>query len=85
MIADNLPLLRQQDELKFVIATERDYEAAKRVLDKYPIRATVLFSPVWETMPPAKLVELMLRDGLSQVKLNMQMHKVIWDPGMRRV
>jgi 7-carboxy-7-deazaguanine synthase len=85
MIADNLALLREQDELKFVIATERDFEAAKRVLDEHPIRATILFSPVWETMPPAKLVELMLRDGLSQVKLNMQMHKVIWDPGMRRV
>ena len=85
MIADNLALLREQDELKFVIATERDFAEAKRVLSEHAIRATILFSPVWETMPPAKLVEMMLRDGLSQVKLNLQMHKIIWDPGMRRV
>lgn len=85
MVADNLTLLRKQDELKFVIASERDFEAAVSVIDKFDIRATVLFSPVWETMAPARLVELMLQAGLSQVKLNMQLHKIIWDPGLRRV
>lgn len=85
MVADNLTLLRKQDELKFVIASERDFEAAVSVIDKFDIRATILFSPVWETMAPARLVELMLQAGLSQVKLNMQLHKIIWDPGLRRV
>lgn len=85
MIHENLTLLRPQDELKFVIASEADFDAAKRVILETEIRATILFSPVWETMPPARLVEMILAHGLSQVKLNMQLHKVIWDPGMRRV
>lgn len=85
MIADNLGLLREQDELKFVIASERDFEAASQVISERDIRATILFSPVWETMPPAKLAQLILDAGLVNVKLNMQLHKVIWDPGMRRV
>ncbi len=36
-------------------------------------------------MPPAKLVGLMLEHGLSHVKLNMQLHKIIWDPAARGV
>jgi 7-carboxy-7-deazaguanine synthase len=85
MLPDNLALLRPQDELKFVIGSELDFQTAKQVLMKYPTRALPLFSPVWETMPPYKLVNLMLEHGLSGVKLNMQLHKIIWDPATRGV
>jgi 7-carboxy-7-deazaguanine synthase len=85
MITENLGKLRKQDELKFVIGSERDFETAKAILANYRTEALPLFSPVWETMPPAKLVELMLRHGLSHVKLNMQLHKIIWDPSARGV
>jgi len=85
MVLSNLPILRKQDELKFVIGSDRDFAEAVRVLEQYPTEALPLFSPVWETMPPAKLVQLMLESGLSQVKLNMQLHKVIWDPAARGV
>lgn len=85
MIDDNLDNLRAQDELKFVIASEQDFDTARRIISEREIRATILFSPVWETMPPAKLVELILEHGLVQVKLSMQMHKVIWDPAKRSV
>jgi 7-carboxy-7-deazaguanine synthase len=85
MILTNLTLLRPQDELKFVIGSEADFQAAKEVLAGHAISALPLFSPVWETMPPRKLVELMLDSGLSDVKLNLQLHKIIWDPAMRGV
>lgn len=85
MIISNLVNLREQDELKFVIGSERDFMAAQGVLQTYEIKALPLFSPVWETMPPVKLVELMLEHGLSGVKLNMQLHKIIWDPKTRGV
>ena len=85
MILTNLNMLRKQDELKFVIGSEADFKAAKNILNTYEIAALPLFSPVWETMPPVKLVDLMLNHGLSHVKLNMQLHKIIWDPAMRGV
>lgn len=85
MIPDNIAMLRTQDELKFVIGDERDFHAAVNVLETYPTAALPLFSPVWETMPPAKLVSLMLDHGLAHVKLNMQLHKIIWDPQARGV
>ncbi|WP_261301840.1 7-carboxy-7-deazaguanine synthase QueE [Paenibacillus andongensis] len=85
MIMSNLALLREQDELKFVIGSEHDFRTAVEVLEQHPTKALPMFSPVWETMPPRKLVELMLDAGLSKVKLNMQLHKIIWDPAMRGV
>jgi 7-carboxy-7-deazaguanine synthase len=85
MIPGNLGLLREQDELKFVIGSELDFRTAVEVLEQHPTKALPMFSPVWETMPPRKLVELMLEAGLSKVKLNMQLHKIIWDPAMRGV
>lgn len=81
----NLELLRPQDELKFVIGSEADFQVAKGILEQYHIQALPLFSPVWESMPPVKLVNMMLEHGLSQVKLSLQLHKIIWDPATRGV
>lgn len=85
MIDTNVSLLQSQDELKFVIADDHDFEVACEVLDRYQPRALALFSPVWETMPPARLVEKILQTGRKEVKLNLQIHKVIWHPDTRGV
>lgn len=85
MIPDNLSLLKPQDELKFVVADDQDFDAALSVLDQYEPQALALFSPVWETMPPARLVEKMLQTGRKEIKLNLQIHKVIWHPDTRGV
>lgn len=85
MLYDNFAKLRAQDEIKFVIASEEDFYTAVRVLDEHPTSALPLFSPVWETMQPVKLVGLMLENRLSHVKLSLQLHKIIWDPAMRGV
>ncbi|MDB5054900.1 MAG: radical protein [Bacilli bacterium] len=85
MIYSNFTVLRAQDEVKFVIASDADFMTALQILEANQTAALPLFSPVWETMRPAKLVELMLEHGLSHVKLNMQLHKIIWDPATRGV
>jgi len=85
MIMSNYALLDEQDEIKFVVADDEDYEHAKDVLAKWHQKGLPLMSPVWESMPPAQLVERMLRDKLHHVKLNVQLHKVIWHPEERGV
>jgi len=85
MIPGNLKLLQERDELKFVIGDDRDFQIACELLDQYQPKALPLFSPVWETMPPAALVEKLLASGRKNVKINMQLHKVIWDPNKRGV
>lgn len=85
MIDDHLSALQPHDELKFVIADEQDFQTAIDVVRNTNIQATVLFSPVWESMPPNELVRKMLQEKLPNIKLSLQLHKVIWDPTMRGV
>lgn len=83
----NFSLLQEQDEVKFVVANEEDFQRALEVINNNPIQANVLFSPVWDTMPPHRLVELLLahRPHGGHARLNLQLHKIIWDPDMRGV
>ncbi len=86
---DNLPLLREHDEVKFVLLDRADYEFAKSVLAEHPTRAgTVLFSPANPAHKVAKgldscaLADWILQDRLP-VRLQIQLHKVLW-PGKER-
>ncbi|WP_139491445.1 7-carboxy-7-deazaguanine synthase QueE [Brevibacillus dissolubilis] len=85
MIPDNLAVLDNQDELKFVVGSDQDFDTTLEVLDRYPTKALPMLSPVWETMPPARLVDKLLASGRKQIKINMQMHKIIWHPDTRGV
>ncbi|TMW73362.1 7-carboxy-7-deazaguanine synthase QueE [Alteribacter natronophilus] len=85
MIHSNFPLLESRDEVKFVIAGDEDFSEAKEVVESEHKKGHVLFSPVWESMPPKKLVEKVLEHKLSQVKVSLQLHKIIWHPDQRGV
>lgn len=74
-----------RDELKFVIADREDYEWAKlqveaRALDRFVVH----FSPEFEGMDSRALAEWILADGLP-VRLQLQLHKFVWDPYARGV
>ena len=83
---ENIQALTPQDEVKFVIAHETDYEWAKNVIQKYDLtaRCTVLMSPVFGNIENRTLAEWILRDHLH-VQFQLQMHKYIWDPTTRGV
>jgi 7-carboxy-7-deazaguanine synthase len=72
----NLPLLRTDDVLKFVIADRADYLYAKRVLRRFDGRPSVVFQPVWGT-DAGKLADWVLKDHLD-VRVMLQEHKVLW-------
>lgn len=82
----NIDELQSNDEVKFVIASRRDYEWAKATTLEHGLsdRCVVLFSPVWDTVSPADLVEWIVDDRL-QVRFQLQAHKVIWPPDARGV
>lgn len=83
----NLPHLRQGDEVKFVLVDRDDYEYAKTICAKYLLFQkvrNVLFSPVHGILNPQDLVQWILEDRLP-VRLNMQLHKFIWDPATQGV
>jgi len=90
----NLEALSENDEVKFVIFTRRDYEFARDFTAQHGLARRVkqvLFSPVfedpqgkWQALEPRMLVEWILADGLP-VRLGLQLHKFIWDPATKGV
>ncbi len=93
-LIENLAALDSADEVKFVIATRRDYEFARDFTARNDLAGRVkqvLFSPVfedpegkWPALSPRALAEWILADGLP-VRLGLQLHKFIWDPATRGV
>jgi 7-carboxy-7-deazaguanine synthase len=83
---DNLARLRASDEVKFVLASRVDYEWACAVMESHDIssRARVIFSPAWGLLDPADLAEWMLQDKPA-ARMQLQIHKVIWEPNARGV
>jgi len=79
MMWENIWKLTRRDEVKFVVADRHDYEWARGIiLERLGISKTkVLFSTVFGELPPRRLVEWILEDGL-QVRFQLQLHKVIW-------
>lgn len=82
----NLDRLTMKDEAKFVLADRTDYEWARDILAQHalPGRCTVLLSPVFGALDPRQLAEWVLADRLP-VRLQIQLHKLIWTPDMRGV
>jgi 7-carboxy-7-deazaguanine synthase len=90
----NLDAIDAKDEVKFVIASRRDYEFAKEFSAEYGLAnrvAQVLFSPVfpdpagqWTGLSARELTEWILEDGLP-VRLGLQLHKFVWDPATKGV
>ncbi len=82
----NIAHLKSGDEVKFVVGTRGDYEWATGVIEQYTLdrKVVVLMSPVFGVLEPVTLAEWILHDRLN-VRLQVQMHKVIWAPEMRGV
>jgi 7-carboxy-7-deazaguanine synthase len=76
---ENLKHLTPRDEIKFVIADQKDFLWAKKILERYPIQklATVLFSPVHGLLEPGRLAEWILEEELD-VRFQVQLHKILW-------
>jgi 7-carboxy-7-deazaguanine synthase len=83
----NIPKLRKKDEVKFVIASRRDFEWSRDKVREHALDTrvgAVLFSPVWGKVEPRLLVEWILADRVP-VRFQLQMHKVVWPPDERGV
>ena len=88
-LPSNLDCLGPGDEVNFVIADEGDYRFARETMETYdlPPRCTVFLTPAAGLLVPAKLAEWMLADDdlPPNVRLGVQLHKVIWPAADRGV
>ena len=87
MFEENFRSLRPHDEVKFVCSDENDYRFALEKIRSFRMEEqteNLLLSPVYGALPCADLVEWVLRDH-APVRVNLQIHKYIWDPQKRGV
>lgn len=75
----NMDRLRPTDEVKFVVADRIDYGFACEVIARYDLiaRCPVLMGPVAGQLAPTELAEWILADRLG-VRLNLQLHRILW-------
>jgi 7-carboxy-7-deazaguanine synthase len=96
---ENLKALTTNDEVKFVIASHRDYDFARDFTREHHLDEkvnSVIFSPVFKKdatgardtshclIPPVQIADQIVKDGLN-VRLGLQIHKFIWDPATKGV
>jgi len=81
----NLNYLARQDEIKFVLNDEVDYQWACEIMHakQLHVLCSILFSPVYASLEPATLAAWILRDKLP-VRMQIQMHKLLWGEGPGR-
>ncbi|MEE2785571.1 MAG: 7-carboxy-7-deazaguanine synthase QueE [Pseudomonadota bacterium] len=77
---ENLAMLNQQDQIKFVICSRSDYEWAKLKCQEYGLTervADVFFSPSFDQIAPVDIGNWVVEDRLP-VRVQLQLHKLLW-------
>ena len=87
MREENLPFLGEDDVLKFVVSSVGDLEDMAAAIRELPAqkRPLLYVSPVWGAIRPDEIVGFIKERGLDQVCLQVQLHKIIYDPEARGV
>ncbi|MGZ3485344.1 MAG: radical SAM protein [Isosphaeraceae bacterium] len=82
----NIERLKPSDELKFVLCDRADFDWAVNVVREHHLteRCPVLFSAAFGQVNPTELAGWILESHLP-VRLQLQQHKILWDPKARGV
>ncbi|MBN2135512.1 MAG: radical SAM protein [Acidobacteria bacterium] len=76
----NLERISENDELNFVLLNRQDYDWACSFIKNNNIKKNVniSFTPAYNILKPKQLAEWLIEDGLSEIRLSLQLHKIIW-------
>lgn len=87
MALDNFKYLTKKDTVKFVSGSIDDLEKAREIINKYNLvdKTNVYISPVFGKINLDTIVEFMKNNKMNGVNLQLQLHKIIWDPNKKGV
>ena len=79
MLLANMETLSDEDTVKFVVSSRSDMERAVEIMEKYRLRerTAVYLSPVFGKIEPVEMVDFLIEKKLNDVKLQLQLHKII--------
>ena len=87
MCLDNFENARSVDTVKFVVSDYNDLVEAKRVIDDYGLadKTRVYLSSAFNIITPKDIVAFMIENNMNKVRIQLQMHKYIWEPDRKGV
>ncbi len=87
MLIENYKYLNKEDTVKFVCGDRADLERAAEIIAENELieRSSVYFSPVFGSIEPAEIVEFMKERCINGARVQLQLHKFIWDPEKKGV
>ena len=87
MLPSNFQYLDMRDTVKFVVNDRQDLVRAKEVMDTWHLteKCHVYLSPVYGAIELEEIVNFMKQNCMNDFTMQLQMHKIIWDPQMRGV
>jgi len=78
---ENIEYLDKKDQIKFVVCDQNDYQWSRQQIEDYQLAdkvGDVLVSPSFDKIDVKALSSWILADNLP-VRMQLQMHKIIWD------
>ncbi len=87
MLVSNFFQLTKKDTVKFVVGNTEDLNRAKEVIKAYDLttKCHIYISPVFGKINLEEIVDYLIQNCMNGVTMQLQMHKVIWDPNKRGV
>lgn len=87
MNLNNLKVVDKNDVYKFVVGSYEDLEMAYEIIIQYDLtnKCLVYLSPVLGNINMQDIVEFMKDKKLNKVRLQVQLHKIIWSKNARGV
>lgn len=87
MFLGNFDYLKKKDTVKFVAGSTLDLNKALEIIRRYDLanKCHIYFSPIFGEILPSQIVDFMIKNNLNDTRIQIQMHKVIWDPQKRGV
>lgn len=87
MLVSNFKYLTAKDTVKFVCSDVTELDRVCQVVDDNHLseKCTVLISPVFGRIEPADMVNYLIEHKRNDIRLQLQLHKFIWDPNKRGV
>ena len=85
MLKSNLSMLRKTDVLKFVVGSVKDLLRCYEIICCNDIKAQIFISPVFGKIEPKEIVDYVIGHNMNDCRVQLQLHKIIWDPELRGV
>ena len=87
MDLENFKYLTKKDTVKFVASDIDDLEKAREIIEKYSLveKCAVYISPVFDKIELSSIVDFMKKYNMNGVNMQLQIHKIIWDPEAKGV